>query len=410
MSERPKVTADDTQASITDEGIAKMRERIGVVTPRERPFNEYATIDTIRHFVAGYGDDNPLYTDPEYGKQTRWGELIAPPMFVTTMGVTEVKQIRPEVRARGAHALAGIHEFFSGDEWEWFLPIKQGDHLTRRYYLYDVIEKERSSFTGGRSVITQYRADFLNQRGELVAVDRLLFVRAERDAAVKQGKYSDIQRHAYTPEEIDEIDRAYANEFRRGSDTLYWEDVSEGDDLPTVVRGPFTLTDVITFMRGWGGAAAHARLAWKERQRHPRFFTLDDYGAPDIVQRVHWDDGWARKIGNPTAYDFGRMRSLYLMNLVTNWIGDDGWLWKISNQFRQFNYLGDTQWVRGKVAKKWIQQKGQRVLELDIWCENQRGVVNAPGKATVILPSRDKGPVQLPEPSDETEGTVPLVY
>lgn len=149
-----------------------MRQRIGVVVPREAPFNYEATIDTIRHFAHGYGDDNPLYTSPDYGKKTRWGNMIAPPIFLTTTGVSEVKEIRPEVRRRGEHALAGVHEFFSGDEWEWFLPVYPGDRFTRRYYLYDVVEKERSQFTGGRSVITKYRADYINQRGALVAVDR----------------------------------------------------------------------------------------------------------------------------------------------------------------------------------------------------------------------------------------------
>ena len=410
MSDGPDNQTGETSAQITDEGIARFRERIGVVTPRERPFNEYATLDTIRHFSQCYGDGNPLYNDPVYGKTTRWGDMIAPPMFITTTGVSEVKEIRQEVRARGAHALAGVHEFFSGDEWEWFLPVRPGDRFTRRYYLYDVEEKARSEFTGKRTLLIKYRADYLNQRGELAAVDRLKFVRAERDAAVKKGKYSDIQRDHYTPEQMAEVDAAYANEYQRGSDTLYWEDVSAGDDVPAMVRGPFTLTDIITFMRGWGGAAGHGRLRWKDRMRHPNFYSLNEYGIPDIVQRVHWEDDWARKIGNPAAYDFGRMRSMYLAHLVTNWIGDDGWLWRISNEFRQFNYMGDIQWVKGTVRDKHVDTDGHHVVELDIWCENQRGVINAPGKATVILPSRVKGPVQLPNSTEQTEGTVPLIY
>jgi len=144
--------------------------------------------------------------------------------------------------------------------------------------------------------------------------------------------------------------------------------------------------------------------------RHPNFYSVNEYGIPDIVQRVHWEDDWARKIGNPAAYDFGRMRSIYLAHLVTNWIGDDGWLWKISNEFRQFNYLGDIQWIKGTVRDTHVDPDGHHVVELDIWCENQRGVINAPGQATVILPSRVNGPVQLPKPSEETEGTVPLIY
>jgi len=39
----------------------------------------------IRHFVEALGDPNPLYTDAEYARQTRWGGIIAPPTFLCTI-------------------------------------------------------------------------------------------------------------------------------------------------------------------------------------------------------------------------------------------------------------------------------------------------------------------------------------
>lgn len=184
----------------------------------------------------------------------------------------------------------------------------------------------------------------------------------------------------------------------------------EGEPIPTVVKGPLTLTDVIAWLRGWGGGVRHSKFAWQHRQRHPKFFSLNEYGVPDIVERVHWEDAWARAIGNPAAYDFGRMRSCYLSEVVTNWMGDDAWLWKLSGQYRQFNHHGDTTWVKGKVLRKYVDAEGHHCVDLDVWCQNQRGAITAPGKATVILASRIHGPVQLPRPSAQTEGTVPLIY
>jgi acyl dehydratase len=394
---------------ITDEGIALMRERIGVVVPQAAPFNLEATRDAFRHFANGYGDDNPLYCDPDYAAGTRWQGLIAPPVFLTTMGVSEVREIRPELRARGAHALAGVHEFLAGDEWEWFLPVNPGDTLTKRYYLYDVEEKARSGFSGGRSLVTKYRADYLNQRGELVAVDRFHFVRAEREAAAKQRKYLDLEPPRYDEQALAAIDAAYAAEQRRGAEPRLWEDVAEGEDLSPLVKGPLTLTDVIVWCRGWGAGVSHSRLAWKARQRHPQFFNRNQNNAWDVVERVHWEDAWAREIGNPAAYDFGRMRCAYLSELVTNWMGDGGWLWKLSGQFRRFNYIGDTTWVKGRVTGKSV-EGDLHVVDLDVWCENQRGEVSAPGQARVVLPSRDQPRVALPVPSAATEGSVPLLY
>ena len=37
-----------------------------------------------------YGDENPLYCDDAYGKNTVWGAQIASPLFVITMGIVVV--------------------------------------------------------------------------------------------------------------------------------------------------------------------------------------------------------------------------------------------------------------------------------------------------------------------------------
>ena len=91
------------------------------------------------------------------------------------------------------------------------------------------------------------------------------------------------------------------------------------------------------------------RLGYDQRQRVPRFFRPDDLNIPDVQQRVHWDPEWARRAGNPASYDYGRMRETWLIHLCTDWMGDDAWLWKLDCQFRKFNYVGDTHWMRGRV-------------------------------------------------------------
>lgn len=73
-------TKDVTE--ITDEMIAELRKRIGVVwKPRKPYFNDVAAADAIRHFCEGIGDFNPLFTDPGYAKKTKYGRLVAPPLF-----------------------------------------------------------------------------------------------------------------------------------------------------------------------------------------------------------------------------------------------------------------------------------------------------------------------------------------
>ena len=47
------------------------------------------------------------------------------------------------------------------------------------------------------------------------------------------------------------------------------------------------------------------------------------------MQRVHWDPEFARRSGNPTTFDYGRMRETWMIHLCTDWMGDDAWLWRL---------------------------------------------------------------------------------
>jgi hypothetical protein len=139
-------------------------------------------------------------------------------------------------------------------------------------------------------------------------------------------------------------------------------------------------------------------LAHQQRARIPGFFRRDDLNIPDVHQRVHWDPEWARRAGSPATYDYGRMRETWLIHLCTDWMGDDAWLWKLDCEFRRFNYVGDTHWMRGRVTRHYLADGDRPAVDLEIWGENQRGETTCPGHATVLLPSKEHGPVQLPEP------------
>jgi hypothetical protein len=79
-------------------------------------------------------------------------------------------------------------------------------------------------------------------------------------------------------------------------------------------------------------------------------------------------------------------------------MGDDAWLWKLDCQFRKFNYVGDTHWMRGRVVRKYLADGDRPAVDLDVWGENQRGENTTPGHASILLPSRERGEVQLPDP------------
>jgi hypothetical protein len=172
-----------------------------------------------------------------------------------------------------------------------------------------------------------------------------------------------------------------------------------------MVKGPLTVTDIVCWHVGMGMGlygVRPLRLAAANRRRIPRFFHRDELNVPDVMQRVHWDPAFAQRSGNPTTFDYGRMRETWLVHLCTDWMGDDAWLWKLDCEFRAFNYVGDTQFLSGTVVRRFLAEGDRPAVELELQCVNQRGDVTTPGHATVLLPSREHGPVRLPDPPGGT--------
>jgi hypothetical protein len=112
---------------------------------------------------------------------------------------------------------------------------------------------------------------------------------------------------------------------------------------------------------------------------------------------VHWNSTWAQKIGNPMAYDYSILREAWLHHYLTDWAGDDGWVFRQYDEVRKFNYIGDTQFLTGEVVGKRCEDD-RFYVDLMVQMTNQRGTVTTVCEATIMLPSREHGPVLLPEP------------
>jgi len=51
------------------------------------------------------------------------------------------------------------------------------------------------------------------------------------------------------------------------------------------------------------------------------------------------------------------------------------------------NVYGDATWCRGRVTRRY-RDDGLHLVDLAVWCDNQRGQETARGQATVALPNR----------------------
>ncbi|MFM2070763.1 MAG: hypothetical protein RLZZ623_1026 [Actinomycetota bacterium] len=397
-------TSDPMYGVLSDEAFERSRTRIGVPQPLNTPpHNVEVSKDGLRHFAFGYGDDNPLYCDDTYARGTRWGGAIAPPTFVYTMGEdASPRPVPPENKAllRG-DPFAGLGSYQAVMEFEWWRPQFLGDGLQCLRSQVGVTDK-RSDF-GGRTAHVTHDFIFADQRGDLVAIQRGTWVNAERHTSKERKKEAEVPE-PYTTEQLAEIDAAYAAETRRGNVPRYWEDVEVGEALDPKVKGPLKTTDIVVWHLGWGmqlTPPGNFRLSYLIRKKAPGLFPPNRLNVPDTVQRLHWEPERAQELGLPTSYDYGGLRETWLCHLLTDWIGDDGWLWKLSCQHRRFNFIGDTSWLSGEVTSKVQVQTEQGMrseVHVAIRCTNQRGVVTSPGTAVLLLPSREHGEVVLPKP------------
>ncbi|MDO8567341.1 MAG: MaoC family dehydratase N-terminal domain-containing protein [Dehalococcoidales bacterium] len=378
-------------AHITEEMVATARAEIGkVIVPRGRQWNEVATADGIYHAARGVGDDNPLWYDREYAKKGRWGSLIAPPYFVYAVECGGIQQ----------RLFAGVHALWAGDDWDFFKPIYENDQIKNTLSLVSV--NERASKFAGKMWEQIEKLTFKNQKGEVVATCHRHFYRYERTEKPRDSKYTPVKVYHYTREELEAIEKDIQNEERRGANPRYWEDVKVDEEVRPIVKGPLTVTDMIAWEMGLGGSAFTLphELAHAYWRRHPKAAVIErETGAPDFPIAAHWVDSIAQDVGLPAGYDIGSQRICWFGHLMSNWIGDDGYLRRLYVQMRVPNLRGDTTWCKGRVTRKYTEGKNSCV-DFELVSINQRGVLNGKATATAYLPTK-KHPVVLPPPPKE---------
>jgi acyl dehydratase len=367
---------------ITEAGLDDLRQRLGVKISRDpEPWCFEATRDNIRHYAHGIGDDNPLWCEPDYANQTRYGGLIALPSFLFATS---------RVASGYVGGLAGVHAMWAGADWTWHHPVQRNDEISTESHLKDLIEHQ-TKFSG-RAIQQIYHVDFFNQGGVKVAECDSWCFRTERDTAREQGtKYTEVKTRGekrYTEEELAEIFRGYADEEIRGATPRYFEDTAVGEKMPLMIKGPMTVTGFIAYAQGWGGLYIRAnKLAWKQVSRHSGLGIPNRFNIPDCPERVHWEQEFAHKVGAPGAYDYGPERCSWMTHHMTNWIGDDGFLVASKSKIRRHNPEGDTLFFNGSVTDR-FEKDGDGFVEVTHEARNQDGEMSILGTAVARLPRK----------------------
>lgn len=122
----------------------------------------------IKRFAEAVGDPNPLWQDEAYARKSRYGNIIAPPMFLQDQAINEFVDKLMEMECPLSRLLNG------GMEVECYKPMMPGDIITTRAKLADLYEKQGKT---GKLLFMIVDATFTNQRGELVAKGQHTMIR-----------------------------------------------------------------------------------------------------------------------------------------------------------------------------------------------------------------------------------------
>ena len=243
----------ETFGVLNDDAIARSRGRNGVPqripTP---PHNFEVTVDGVRHFAYGYGDDNPLYCDPDYAAGTRWGGLIGPPTFLYTMGEDAAPNPTPETKALlKGDPFAGLGLVPGGDGVRVVAPVARSATGCAA-----CVPRSGWQTSRARSAVARRTSPATSStptaQASCTRIRRGTWINAERHSSRKRKKERRCARALHAPSSSPRSTPPTRPRQRRGSEPRYFEDVAVGEELPAKVKGPLTTTDVIVWHLGWG--------------------------------------------------------------------------------------------------------------------------------------------------------------
>jgi acyl dehydratase len=131
----------------------------------------------IKRFAQAIGETNPIHFDEDYAKSTKYGTIIAPPLFCQMFTFEDVpadrlpsdgSPIEINVPIPAQRTVGGASSY------EIFQRVKAGDQITVKSILRDVYTKEGKS---GRLYFIIVETEFSNQRNEPVAKETATYIK-----------------------------------------------------------------------------------------------------------------------------------------------------------------------------------------------------------------------------------------
>jgi acyl dehydratase len=355
-----ETTLDYIPENVSEQVKQKILELAKESEPHLAPLqvNEYF----IRHWCETVEDGNPLYLDEEYARSRGFRGLVAPP---GSIGVSAVG-FRWPWPPKGHRASRAVHfemkrllnlpvAIIANQEIEYYRPIQVGDRLSTSDRLVSISAWKQTRV--GEGHFWTWATAVRNQTGELVAEQRHTafgYGRGEAGAETPEpkGGYSNTIEEAIEGEKT-----GYQPPPPRD---LYWEDVREGEELPSIVM-PINLTRCAYLASGTRDfSPQHSNRDYAQQRSKTR----------DVFVNTPFNQGMV-----------GRF--------VTDWGGPTSTIRRMMITMRGSICPGDDMIMNGSVIRKYVQD-GEHRVDIDIMISTQDGPAT-PCEATLALPSRGGG-------------------
>jgi acyl dehydratase len=141
------------------------------------------------------------------------------------------------------------------------------------------------------------------------------------------------------------------------ADQVYWDDVNEGDEIPSLTKNCSTQQLV-----HWAAASG------------------------DFYQ-IHYDLNFAKATGLDNIIVHGALKNAFIGQVLAEWVSPGGTVREFGCEYRGMDYPDQEMKCRGVVTRKYA-EGDQHFVELDVWTENPDGRKTSPGTAKVVLPAR----------------------
>jgi acyl dehydratase len=398
------------------------------------------TLENMMTNARRWGADNPIFTDREYAKKTKYGDLIAVHFIVDAGGW-------PSIPSTGMGDYKLVSDL--NVSLTFHKPVYEGDTIFSVIDRQDCEDITPASGSRYRTWAISGTGRAFNQKGELVVEGSHIVkesYRRHKDPAkrfIGGGNGWESPEwwyyrppHIYTDEDWEEIKEIWKNERIRGSKVLYWDDVKIGDEPPPRAIGPI-LTEVEADMHfdipDWStdtkkyvlDSKTFAKMVKNKQgvyvlpehlERKPAQGPSSTMGG-GIPELAHRD--WRGMIQNSVA-------AKWAAGMLYNWMGDEGWLqrfgWDIMAKpvgypdyvippypylpalFDKFPFMEKVPYMKGKradchamendlvISKAYVFDKyrkgGEYFVDLTWWCETLDKYIVEEGFATVKLPKK----------------------